>query len=128
MVAQFALAKGNTLLRAADATKRGDAFQLALGFLALADSLHPTIQSRFLVGTAALGAANAAVTEAAAAKVSGGGCEIMRASTPMLALARSSLEGGRELAPDAVEQYLAYLAQLDSFVAGQLGTTCAGGG
>jgi tetratricopeptide (TPR) repeat protein len=128
MVAQFALAKGNTLLRAADATRRGDAFHLALGFLALADSLHPTVQSRFLVGTAALGVASAAVTEAAAVKLEGGGCEILRGATPTLALARAALEGGREVAPEAVEQYLGYLGQLDGFVAGQLGGTCGGGG
>ena len=125
-VAQFALAKGNTLLRAADATRRGDAFRLALGFLTLADSLNPTIQSSFLIGTAALGAASASITEAATVKRDGGGCEMMRASAPMLALARTALDSGREVAPDAVQQYLAYLGQLDAFVEGQLGMPCAG--
>ena len=52
--------------------------------------------------------------------------EMLRAIAPMLALARTSLEGGREVAAAAVEQYLAYLGQLDVFVAGLLETTCAG--
>jgi hypothetical protein len=59
-------------------------------------------------------------------KRDGGGCEMMRASTPMLALARTALDSGREVAPDAVQQYMAYLGQLDAFVEGQLGMPCAG--
>ena len=63
VVAQFALAKGNTLLRAANATKTLDGFDLALRYLTLGDSLQPGAQGAFLRGVAALGVASAAVTE-----------------------------------------------------------------
>lgn len=127
IVGQFALSKGNQLLRAADATKRGDSFQLALDFLALADSLVPSPQSKFLVGVAALGSANAAITESSAPGVSAQRCDVLRFASPMLDLSRDSFEAGRDVAPDAVTQYMGFLGQLDSFVDNQLQTTCEGG-
>ncbi|MGZ8494066.1 MAG: hypothetical protein ACXWZS_17820 [Gemmatirosa sp.] len=64
MVAQFALAKGNALLRAAGQTKtRGD-YARALRFFNVADSVRTSPQSKFLVGTAALQVASAALREA----------------------------------------------------------------
>lgn len=128
-LARFALAKGNTLLRAADATGHDDAFELALGYLALADSLNHTPQSSFLAGTAALGAANSLVTRAAADRASGGGgCGALASSVPLLELARRMLEAGREISPEAVGQYEAYLDRLDAFVKGADGSSCPGGG
>lgn len=125
VVAQFALSKGNTLLRAADATKRSRDFRLAMGFLALADTLVSSPQSRFLLGTAALGGANAAVTEAAAAQRAES-CELLRGGAELLPVARHGLEGGREVAPEAANQYLAYAGQMEPYVQQQLATLCGG--
>src|SRR5206468_5730346 len=53
LVSQFALARGNALLKAANGTKARDDFKLAMRFLALADTLRRTPQSAFLLGVAA---------------------------------------------------------------------------
>ena len=124
MTAQFALAKGNTLLRAANATKTLDGFDLALRFLTFGDSLRPTAQGGFLRGVAALGVASAAATQAAGQRGEAA-CALHRTSAAQLPIARAGLEGGRELAAEAAGQYLAFLAQLQPFVDRQLAGPCA---
>ncbi|MGH7620257.1 MAG: hypothetical protein ACREPM_23825, partial [Gemmatimonadaceae bacterium] len=65
LVSQFALSKGNTLYRAASGTKTSADFGAALRMIAFADSLRSSEQSRFLSGAAALGVAQATLTDAA---------------------------------------------------------------
>lgn len=128
LVAQFALAKGNALLRAAGQTKaRGD-YARALRFFGLADGVRATPQSKFLLGTAALQVASAAVREASAEKDKAAGCTLAREGAETVATARSGLTAGQELAPDAAKQYLEYVAQLEPYAQRQLTTLCDAGG
>ncbi|MGZ8379192.1 MAG: hypothetical protein ACXW0Z_18360, partial [Gemmatirosa sp.] len=120
MVAQFALAKGNALLRAAGQTKtRGD-YARALRFFNVADSVRTSPQSKFLLGTAALQVASAALREAPQEKDKALSCALAREGAATVATARTGLEAGQELAPDAAKQYLEYVAQLEPFAQKQL--------
>lgn len=123
LAAQFALAKGNTLLRAANATKTLEGFDLASRFLTLGDSLRPSAQGGFLRGVAALGVASAAVTRSVGQPLAEG-CRLLHLAARQLPVARTGLEGGRTMAAEATEQYLGFLAQLQPYVDRQL-PTCA---
>ena len=123
-IAQFAFARGNALYRAAHGTKRAADFALGLRFIAFADSVRPSAQSRFLLGLAALGVAQAGFTEAAANKDRALGCAGAREASTMLPLARSSLEAVREVAAETVEQSLGYVAQLEPYAVSALKGLC----
>ncbi len=123
-VARFALARGNALYRAANASRERAGLQLAMRFLALADSLGPTPQSRFLLGASALAISQSAATDAATSST----CELSQLAGSLLPLAREKLVAGAEVSPDAVRQYLAYLDQLEPVVTRQLETLCRPGG
>jgi hypothetical protein len=126
LVAQFALAKGNALLRAAGQTKaRGD-YARALRFFNVADSVRTSPQSKFLLGTAALQVASAALREAPQEKDKALSCALAREGAVTVVAARSGLEAGQQLAPDAAKQYLEYVAQLEPFAQKQLATSCEG--
>lgn len=126
LVAQFALAKGNALLRAAGQTKaRGD-YARALRFFHVADSVRTSPQSKFLLGTAALQVASAAIREAPQEKDRALSCALAREGAVTVAAARSGLEAGQALAPDAARQYLEYVAQLEPFAQKQLASSCEG--
>jgi tetratricopeptide (TPR) repeat protein len=128
LVAQFALSKGNAFFRAANGTKRREDFQLAMRFLAVADSLNPSPQSKFLLGASAFSVATMALTDAPKIaetdKVKG--CELSRLGGEVLPVARAGLEGGTEIQPDAVKQYLDYLVELAPFVDKQTAAFCVG--
>lgn len=119
-VAQFALARGNALYRAANGTKQRSDFQMALRFLSLADSLAATPQSGFLLGATALAISQSAATDAPASRE----CGLSRLAGEMLPLAREKITAGAEVAPDASRQYLAYLDQLEPIVAQQIQSLC----
>ena len=121
-VAQFALGRGNALYRAANGTKQRGDFQLALRFLALADSVSGTPQSRFLLGSTALAISQSAATDAPTVKE----CGLSRLAGEMLPLAREKITAGAVVAPDASRQYLAYLDQLEPIVAQQIQSLCNG--
>jgi tetratricopeptide (TPR) repeat protein len=114
-VAQFAFARGNALYRAAHGTKSSADFSLGLRYLALADSLRPSAQTRLMTGLAALGVAQTAFTEAAQEKDKTIGCTLAQQATALLPIARSAIEAGREVSVEAVEQSLGYVAQLEPY-------------
>ena len=122
-VAAFALARGNALYRAASGTKQRSDYQHALQFLAIADSLGGSPQSRFLLGATALSISQSAATEAPVQRV----CELARLANQMLPLAREKITAGAQVAPDASRQYLTYLDQLEPVVTQQMATLCPGG-
>ena len=124
VVAQFALSKGNAISRAANGTKSRDDFRLAMRFLAFADSLRPSVQARFLIGTAALSVTQSALAEAPEAPERAQRCELTRLGAEMMPVAVSGLEAGQEIAPDAVKQYLEYLGKLQPYVDKQLEVFC----
>ena len=123
-VAQFALSKGNALLRAANGTEARADFQLAMRFLALADSLKPTPQTKFVLGAAALKVAQTALTDAPKLASKEESCAVSRVGFETIPLARASLEGGVEISADATRQFLEYLDQLAPFADKQLIAFC----
>ena len=122
LIAQFALARGNQLYRAANSTKMRPDYMLALRFLTLADSVKNSPQAKLLMGVAALSVAQSAATEAPKAK----DCELSRLGFDMLAIAQPNLAAGVELAAEAVKQYQDYLAQLQPISAKQVEIFCKG--
>ncbi|HUR28013.1 MAG TPA: hypothetical protein VM509_07495 [Planctomycetota bacterium] len=123
-VAQFAFARGNALYRAANGTKTSSDFALALRFLAFADSVRSSSQSRFLVGAAALGVAQRALTEAPADKDRAHSCALAQLGSEMIPVARSGIEAGQDVMPDAARQSLDYLTQIEPFAGKQIAAYC----
>lgn len=124
LVAQFALSKGNGFYRAANATKASGDFGLALRYITFADSLHSSTQTKFLVGAAALGFAQAALTEASKLQDKVEACRLSRLSSDMVPMAKSGLEAGKETFGDAATQSLAYLDELTPYVDKAITTVC----
>ena len=120
-VAQFALARGNTLFKAAGTTQKRDDFQRAMKFLALAVRVRPTPEAKFLVGASSLSIAQSAATEAAPAK----NCDLTKLADSSLTEAEINLVSGGSAAPDAAKQYLEYVAKLRPYVAEELKSFCA---
>jgi tetratricopeptide (TPR) repeat protein len=124
LVAQFALSKGNTFYRAANATKISSDFGLALRFLSFADSVRSTQQSKFLIGATAFGIAQSALTEATKVKDKTESCRLARLGADMIPMARTGLHAGEEMFAEAAKQSLEYLDQLDPYVAQELAAYC----
>lgn len=124
VVAEFALARGNTLYRAADATRASKDFALALRFLAFADTIRSSQQSRFLLGAAALGVAQAALTEATTLPDTTESCRLARVGAEMLPVARTALTQEQDAFGDAAKQALDYLQQLHPYADQELAAYC----
>lgn len=124
LVAQFALARGNALLRAANGTRSRDDFQLAMRFLALADSIRRTPQTAFLMGVAAYSITQSALIDAPKMPDKPHSCELSRLGGETLPIARDGLQAGQEVSPDAATQFLDYLGQLEPYVGRQIGAFC----
>jgi predicted Zn-dependent protease len=120
LIAQFALARGNQLYRAANSTKMRPDYMLAMRFLALADSVRQSPQAKLLMGVAALSVAQSAATEAPKTK----DCELSRLGSDMIAFAQPNLAAGVEVAAEAVKQYQDYLTQLQPISAKQVEVFC----
>jgi tetratricopeptide (TPR) repeat protein len=127
LVAQFALSKGNGLYRAANGTKTSADFTLALRFIAFADTVRSTEQSRFLSGAAALGAVQSALTEATKLKDKAESCRLVHFSTEMMSVARTGLQAGEQSFAEAAKQSIEYLDQLDPYIRQGLTVYCGEG-
>lgn len=125
LVAQFALAKGNTLYRAANGTKTAADFGTALRMLAFADSIRSSQQSRFLTGAAALGVAQATLTDASKVTDKVESCRLTHVGADLIATARSGIMAGEEMFAEAAKQALGFLDQLDPYAQQQLKAVCA---
>jgi len=124
LIAQLALGRGNALLRAANGTKSRDDFQLAMRFLALADTLRRTPQTAFLLGVAAYSITQSAVVDAPKMTEKRQSCELSHLGAETLPVARAGLEAGQEVSPEAAKQFLDYLGQLEPYVQRQLDAFC----
>jgi tetratricopeptide (TPR) repeat protein len=124
LVAQFALGRGNALLRAANGTKSRDDFQLAMRFLALADTLRRTPQTAFLLGVAAYSITQSALTDAPKMSEKTQSCELTHLGAETLPVARAGLEAGQEVSPEAAKQFLDYLGQMEPYVQRQIDAFC----
>jgi tetratricopeptide (TPR) repeat protein len=120
-VAQFALARGNALYKAATGTQKREDYQRAIRFLTLAESLAPSPEAKFLLGASALSVSQSAATEATPAK----SCELSRLADSSLTDAEINLVSGGSAAPDAAKQFLDYVAKLRPYVADELKSFCA---
>ena len=127
-VARFALAKGNALFRAANGTEKRIDYELAMRFLLLADSLESTPQTKFVLGAAALKVAQSALTEAPKITVRQESCAISRLGQRTIDVARTNLEGGVDVAPDTVKQFLDYLIEIAPYAEKQVAAFCDGPG
>lgn len=125
MVAAFALSKGNAFFRAANGTKTRADFQLAMRYLAFADSLKPTPQTKFLLGASALSVAQTALTDAPGIKVREESCTLAQLGAHTLPIARASLEAGHDISPEATRQYLEYLDLISPYADKQIAAFCS---
>jgi len=123
LVAQFALARGNQLLRAASQTKMRQDFLLAMRYASLADSVRDTPSAKFVMGITATNVAISAATEAPKTK----DCELSRLGFDMIAIAQPNLAAGADIAAEAVKQYQDYLLQLQPVAAKQVEVFCKAG-
>jgi tetratricopeptide (TPR) repeat protein len=119
-VAQFALARGNALYKAATGTQKREDFQTAIKFLALAELIRPSAQAKFLLGASALSVSQSAANEAPATK----SCDLSKLADASLTEAEINLVSGGSVAPDAAKTYLDYVAKLRPYIADQLKTFC----
>ena len=124
LIAQFALGRGNALLKAANGTKTRDDFQLAMRFLALADTLRRTPQSAFLLGVAAYSITQSALSDAPKMTEKTQSCELSHLGAETLPVARAGLEAGQEVSPEAAKQFLDYLGQMEPYVQRQIDAFC----
>jgi len=123
-VAQFALARGNSLYKAATGTQKREDFQRAIKFLELAEHIAPSPQAKFLLGASALSVSQSAATEAPTSK----SCELTKLADSSLTDAEINLVAGGSVAPDAAKTYLDYVAKLRPYIADQLKALCGVGG
>jgi tetratricopeptide (TPR) repeat protein len=124
LVAQFALGRGNALLKAANGTKSRTDFALAMRFLALSDTLRRTPQSAFLLGVAAYSITQSALSDAPKMTEKTQSCELSHLGAETLPVARAGLEAGQEVSPEAAKQFLDYLGQLEPYVQRQIDAFC----
>lgn len=118
--ANFALASGNGMYKAATASQKREDFQRAVRFLTLATSLSPSAESKFLLGASALSISQSAATEAPTTK----SCDLSKLAESSLTEAEINLVSGGSAAPDAAKQYLDYVAKLRPYVADQIKSFC----
>lgn len=123
-VAQFALARGNALFKAAGTSQKREDFQRAQRFLTLAVRITPSPEAKFLLGASALSIGQSAATDAAPGK----NCDLSKLADSSLTEAEINLVGGGSAAPDAAKQYLDFVAKLRPYVADQLKAFCPASG
>jgi hypothetical protein len=121
-VGQFALARGNAMFRSAGQTQQRNDFARAFRYLAFADSVRPTAQTRYLYGASALSVLQSAAADAPALK----SCRLAQQAQGLLPLATEKLTSGASVAPDAVRQYLKRLDDMTPIIDKQVGVLCAG--
>ena len=119
-VAQFALARGNALYKAANGSQKREDYQRAMRFLALAAHITPSAEAKFLLGASALSVSQSAATEAPATK----SCDLSKLAESSLTEAEINLVSGGSAAPDAAKTYLDYVAKLRPYVADQVKSFC----
>ncbi len=126
LVAQFALGEGNTLFRAANASRTLTDYRNAFAFLAFADSVRSTTSARFLIGATALAIAQTVITAAAQTPDKGVACTQVREGTELIPVSRTGLEAGREMYTEPARQQLEFLEKLDAYAQQQVRMLCEG--
>ena len=120
MVGPYALSEGNKIYRAANVSKNRADMERAHAFIALADSLAPSENSKLLMGITAFTVGQMAATEAGKSK----SCPLAKQAQEAFVTAQINLPMGANVARDAVTQYMQYLQQFTPVVDNQVKQFC----
>ncbi|MEO6778387.1 MAG: tetratricopeptide repeat protein, partial [Gemmatimonadaceae bacterium] len=108
-IALYALGQGNTMYKAANASKDRAAFQAAIKMLQLSDRINPSVDAKFLAGVSAFSVAQSAFNEANTSK----SCSLAQTARDNLAIAATGIQAGasEDKYKPAATQYLPIIAQ-----------------
>jgi predicted Zn-dependent protease len=120
ILAQLALQQGNTLFKAAQASKQRADFQRAIRFLAMSDSLEASADAKFLVGASAFSVGQSATIEANERK----SCELARTAQSAFTLAQLNLPAGGQKFPNEAAQLLNAIPQFTPAVENEIKRFC----
>ncbi|HWL41202.1 MAG TPA: hypothetical protein VNO75_13315 [Gemmatimonadaceae bacterium] len=120
ILAQLALQQGNTMFKAAQASKERADFQRAIRFLAMSDSLEASADAKFLVGASAFSVGQSATIEANERK----SCELARTAQAAFTLAQLNLPAGGQKFPNEAAQLLNAIPQFTPAVENEIKRFC----
>jgi tetratricopeptide (TPR) repeat protein len=120
ILAQLALQQGNTLFKAAQASKERADYQKAIRFLALSDSLEASADAKFLIGASAFSVGQSATIEANERK----NCALARTARDSFTLAEANLPAGGQKFPNEAAQLLTAIPQFTPAVNNMIGRFC----
>lgn len=120
ILAQLALQQGNTLFKAAQASKDRADFQRAIRFLAMSDSLEASADAKFLIGASAFSVGQSATIEANERK----NCALARTARDSFTLAQANLPAGGQKFPNEAAQLLTAIPQFTPAVDNMISRFC----
>jgi len=120
ILAQLALQQGNTLFKAAQASKDRADYQRAIRFLAMSDSLEASADAKFLIGASAFSVGQSATIEANERK----NCALARTARDSFTLAQANLPAGGQKFPNEAAQLLTAIPQFTPAVDNMIGRFC----
>jgi len=120
ILAQLALQQGNTLFKAAQASKDRADFQRAIRFLALSDTLEASADAKFLIGASAFSVGQSATIEANERK----NCALARTARDSFTLAQANLPAGGQKFPNEAAQLLTAIPQFTPAVDNMITRFC----
>ena len=120
VLAQLALQQGNTLFKAAQASKDRADFQRAIRFLAMSDSLEASADAKFLIGASAFSVGQSATIEANERK----NCALARTARDSFTLAEANLPAGGQKFPNEAAQLLTAIPQFTPAVNNMISRFC----
>ena len=120
VLAQLALQQGNTLFKAAQASKDRADFQRAIRFLAMSDSLETSADAKFLIGASAFSVGQSATIEANERK----NCALARTARESFILAEANLPAGGQKFPNEAAQLLTAIPQFTPAVNNMISRFC----
>ena len=121
-LAQYALAQGNNMYRAANQSKDRNQFLAAIKMLQLSDAIQPSVDAKFLTGVSAFSVAQSAYNESNTAK----SCQLAQMARDNLALAQAGLQAGAadDKYKTPANQFLPVIAQFRPAADAQVKKLC----
>jgi tetratricopeptide (TPR) repeat protein len=118
--APIALGQGSKYYKAGNAAKNRDTLDIAIKFLAYADTLSPDDTPKFLMGASAFVAGYIVAQDASKEK----SCPLAKAATDYFAITQSNAPAGLQKYPEPAKQILTGMQQLNPFVAKEVKAFC----
>jgi len=112
ILAALALQQGNTLFKAAQASKDRADFQRAIRFLAMSDTLEASSDAKFLIGASAFYIGQSATNDASDRK----SCDLARTARDAFTMAQAHLPAGGQKFPNEAAQLLNAIPQFSPAV------------